>query len=75
MVNRRLRRIRNASYIADLRLIRCTAQKTMRYAMSDLTSNRNDVASWRLHIPFEDVVAVVFGLTPSIIVFYLLTVN
>jgi len=36
----------------------------MRYAMSDQTSNRNDVASWRLHIPFEDVVAVIFGLTP-----------
>jgi hypothetical protein len=44
-------------------------------AMSDQTSNRSDAASRKRHIPFEDVVAVIFGLTPAIIVFYLLTVN
>jgi hypothetical protein len=45
----------------------------MRDAMSDQTSNRNDVASRKLHIP-EEVVAVIFGLIP-VIVFYLLTMN
>jgi hypothetical protein len=40
--------------------------------MSDQTSNRIDAASRKLHIP-EEVVAVIFGLTPVIIVFYLLT--
>jgi hypothetical protein len=46
----------------------------MRYAMSDQTSLRNDAANRKLHI-HEDLIAVIFGLTPVIIVFYLLTVN
>jgi len=45
----------------------------MRYAMSDQTSNRNDAANRKLHIP-EEVLAVIIGLIP-VIVFYLLTVN
>jgi hypothetical protein len=46
----------------------------MRYAMSDQTSNRKDAVSRKFLIP-EEVVAVIFGLTPVVIVFYLLTVN
>jgi hypothetical protein len=47
----------------------------MRYAMNDQTSNRKDAASRMFHIPFEDVVAMIIGLTPFMIVFYLLKVN
>jgi hypothetical protein len=46
----------------------------MRCAMNDQTSNRKDAASRKLLIP-EEVFAVIFGLTPVVIVFYLLTVN
>jgi hypothetical protein len=79
MVKRGLRRTRNASYIGapsfkSWGLLDVPRAQTMRYAMSDQTSNRNDAADRKFHI-HEDVMAVIFGLTPVIIVFYLLTVN
>jgi len=43
------------------------------FAIADQTSNRNDAASRKLHIP-EEVLAVIIGLIP-VVVFYLLTVN
>jgi hypothetical protein len=66
-----------AAYLAERvrhTLHRLSDGKTMRYAMSDQTSNRNDAANRKLHI-HEDLIAVIFGLTPVIIVFYLLTVK
>jgi hypothetical protein len=53
--------------------------ETMRSAMSDQKSDQN-AADRKLHLPFQDVLwavgilAVIFGLTP-VIVLYLLTMN
>jgi hypothetical protein len=53
---------------------------TMRSAMSDQKSDQSDAADRKLRLPFQDVLwavgilAVIFGLTP-VIVLYLLTMN
>jgi hypothetical protein len=54
--------------------------ETMRSAMSDQKSDQGNATDRKLHLPFQDVLwavgilAVIFGLTP-VIVLYLLTMN